>query len=89
MFYNGSNIGLSNEPLFYAARWLLINGKADAKDTIETYRGSTMCLRAKVGDAAKLSVKETDAGFFGFVPWKPSPFAKGLYPSGQPLGVAA
>jgi hypothetical protein len=86
MFYNGELIGVSSEPLFASARWLLEHGKGYAKDTIETYRGSTMSMRAKVGLAAKLTVRETDAGEGPrFAKWKPSPFAL----LRQPLGAAA
>jgi hypothetical protein len=62
MFYKGEDIGISSEPLFASARWLLKNGKADAKDTIEIYRGSTMSMRAKVGIAAGMTVEEDDGG---------------------------
>lgn len=60
MFYNGEHLGVSSEPLFASARLLLKHGKADAKDTVETYRGSTMSMRAEVGIAAGLTVEEDD-----------------------------
>jgi hypothetical protein len=62
MFYNGERIGVSSEPLFVSARWLLKHDKADANDTIQTYRGSTMSMRAKVGIAARMTVEEDDRG---------------------------
>lgn len=78
MEYEGRAIGISNEPLFDAARILLNSGKADAEDILETYRGKTKCLSAKVGVAAKLTVRETDAGDGPprFVKWKASPYAR-------------
>jgi hypothetical protein len=81
MSYNSEDIGVSRrEPLFDAARILLSMGQATEEDTIETYRkaasgqGLTKCLSATVGVAAKLTVRETDEGFLGFVKWKPCPF---------------
>jgi hypothetical protein len=62
MFYNGELLGISSQPLFFAARWLLKHDKADANDTIQTYRGSTMSMRAKVGVAARMTVEEDDRG---------------------------
>lgn len=62
MVYNGELIGISSEPLFSAARFLLKRGRADAKDTIETYRGSTISMRAEVGIAAKMTVEEGGGG---------------------------
>lgn len=76
MEYEGVVIGISNEPLFDAARILLNSGKADAEHVIETYRGKTRCMSAKVGLASKLTVRETDAGDGPrFVTWKASPYA--------------
>jgi hypothetical protein len=62
MRHAGNIIGESREPLFAAARHLLSTGIARASDLIATFRGPTMCLRARVGTAAKLSVSETAEG---------------------------
>lgn len=62
MRHAGHVIGDSRQPLFDAARYLLRSGIAKASDRIATFRGSTMCLRATVGAAAKLSVSESDRG---------------------------
>lgn len=40
MFYCGEHIGVSCEPLFTSARWLLKHSKADAKHVVETHWGS-------------------------------------------------
>ncbi|MGJ0510455.1 MAG: hypothetical protein ACR652_25695 [Methylocystis sp.] len=72
MFYRGEHIGVSSEPLFASARWLLKNGKADAMDAVETYRGSTMSMRAEVGIAAGKAVEEGDHGL-RFRNYKPPP----------------
>ena len=98
MSYNGEHIGKTRkEPLCEAARNLLNTGMATEEETIETYRGLTKCLSAKVGVAARLTVRETDEGFLGFVERRASPYAeeaaKQALPaepqSRQPLNVAA
>ena len=56
--------GDSREPLFAAARELLVRGLADPEDVIETWwRGSdTWAMRAKVGYAAGRTILEMKSG---------------------------
>ena len=73
MFYNSTPIGISSEPLFEAARFLLSEGKASHDDIVETYRGETKCMSAKVGIAATKTVKEDRLGI-RIVEYSASPY---------------
>ena len=65
----------SNNVFCDAARRLLSSGRAEPDDVLlMRHAGSeTLALRAKIGDAAKLTIEERDEGPHGirFVPWKP------------------
>jgi hypothetical protein len=52
--YNGKDIGASNSPIFAAARWLLDNNAAFDDDTVETYRGNTLCMSGKAGEIGQM-----------------------------------
>lgn len=58
MTYEGQPIGISSQPIYDGARWLLRHDLADKHDQIETRRGSVVCLRAGVGVAAGLMLVE-------------------------------
>ena len=74
MSYQGKGIGDSSEPICDAARYLLKHGLAQETDRIETWRGETLCLKASVDNAAKLTVRETASGpkFFRYAELPPS-----------------
>jgi hypothetical protein len=74
-FTGGEVIGQSTQPLHAAARWLLDNGIADARDEIATYRGETLSMHGIVGDMAKFTVEESDGKPLRSRPWKP--FSRG------------
>ena len=59
MFYEGVLIGVSRQPEFDAARWLLAEGLALPSDRLTSFRGDTPCIFTTVGRAAKLAVRET------------------------------
>jgi hypothetical protein len=71
MSYRGTQIGESHMPLLEAARWLLREGRASGNDLIETYRGTTLCLRSTVEKAAGLAVMELASGGCRFVKFTP------------------
>lgn len=60
MLFNGKAIGVSNSPIYAAARWLLANNASAEDDT--TYRGETLSMHGKVGDLAKLTAEENKHG---------------------------
>jgi len=62
MSYAGEVIGVSKQPIYDAARFLLNAGLARATDRIATFRGDTRCLHGGVGVAAQLSVVEEETG---------------------------
>jgi len=62
MAYNGKAIGVSNSPLYAAARWLLDNGLAWPDDMVLAYRGETLCISGKAGELAKWTVEENKLG---------------------------
>ena len=73
--YLGVVRGVSREPLFAAARWLLEQGLASPGDRIVDYRGGLGCLSAKVGVAAGLTVAEPSKGgirFARYKAWEPA-----------------
>jgi hypothetical protein len=61
MVYNGKAIGASNS-VYAAARWLLDNGAASPSDTVETWRGETLCMSGNVAELAKGTIEETKHG---------------------------
>jgi hypothetical protein len=77
MRYNGKDIGASNSPIFAAARWLLDNNAAFEDDTVETYRGNTLCMSGKAGELAKWTVQENAHGnpSLQLACWRPFPTA--------------
>jgi hypothetical protein len=88
----------SRTPFFDAARALLAAGLADPSDTlVMRHAGSAHdALRARVGVAAKLMVREeTTDGKPRFVPWTPHPRASpdvpvgASPPAGEPLPASA
>ena len=85
MRYRGEQIGESAEPLFAAARILLDRGLADPDDVIQTFRGDTPCLRAKVGAAAGRSFVEAKAG--GIRIGKYNPLGDRLSPRSVGVGI--
>jgi hypothetical protein len=58
MLFKGQSIGVSNSPIYAAARWLLHNGLACPDDVVSTYRGETLCMNGKAGELAKFMVVE-------------------------------
>ena len=70
MYFNGENIGVSSEPLFAAARWLLAHERAKPDDTLGTYRGELLCMSAPVGIAANLTIAEDSRGGMRFTKWR-------------------
>lgn len=70
--FRGEFLGVSSEPLFAAARLLLSRGEAEPEDTIETYRNGISCLRASVGTASGLTVKERSRGGLRIVAISPA-----------------
>jgi hypothetical protein len=66
MVHNGIDIGISREPLFAAARYLIANQLAHPRDTIETIRNGVVCLSATIWVAARLTVTERSSGEYGF-----------------------
>jgi hypothetical protein len=74
---NGKDIGASNSPIFAAARWLLDNNAAFEDDTVETYRGNTLCMSGKAGELAKWTVQENAHGnpSLQLACWRPFPTA--------------
>jgi len=61
---------ITETPILTGARHLLNSNLASTSDTIELHRGTTISLRARVGIAALLTVKETGNGP-RFKKWKP------------------
>jgi hypothetical protein len=59
MSHAGKEIGVSSEPLFDAARYLLAHGLAGRQDMIVTFRDGGRCMAGNVGKAARLTVVET------------------------------
>ena len=70
MFVNGENIGVSSEPLFAAARWLLAHDLAKPDDKLGTYRGELLCMSAPVGIAANMTIAEDSRGGMRFTKWR-------------------
>jgi len=86
--YKGERLGLSNSPIFAAARKLIERGLAFPDDEIATFRGEMKCLSSRVGVAARLTVDESGGGVY-FVRYR-TPEEKGLRQKGlQHLVIAA
>jgi hypothetical protein len=47
MVFNGTLIGTATAAIYAGARWLLDNGLAASDDTVETWRGGTLCMPGK------------------------------------------
>lgn len=70
MFCSGQNIGVSSEPLFAAARWLLANNQAKPDDQIRIYRDGMLCMSGPVGSSARLTVAEDKRGGMRLTEWR-------------------
>jgi hypothetical protein len=70
MYLNGDYIGVSSEPLFAAARWLLANNKAKPGDQIRIYRDDMLCMSGPVGLSARLTVTEDKRGGMRLSEWR-------------------
>ena len=71
MAYKGRAIGISRQPLFDGARYLLSRTQAQPTDIIETMRGRVVSMRSEIGRASKLTVVETDRGGIGIRAYRP------------------
>jgi hypothetical protein len=60
MVFNGTPIGTSTAAIYAGARWLLDNGLAASDDTVESWRGGTLCMSGKADILAKWSVTGSD-----------------------------
>jgi hypothetical protein len=85
MLYNGKLIGKSNSPIYDAARWLLENHAAWLDDTVETWRGETLCMSGVAGELAKWTVEERKDGkpSLELRRWKPFPARAVLPPAAK------
>lgn len=70
MYLNGDYIGVSSEPLFAAARWLLANNLAKPEDKLGIYRDEMLCISGPVGLSAKLTVAEEKRGGMHLTEWR-------------------
>jgi hypothetical protein len=74
-------VAATRQPFLDGARALLAEGANPQATIILKHPGSeTVCLRARLGAAAKLTVEESNRGKPTFRRWKPRP----LSPEGEP-----
>ncbi len=83
MTLDGKNIGVSAQPIYAAARWLLAQGLAHPDDEIGTVRDGTPGLVGNVGTLAKLAATERDKRGLQVVPFKASPSVPGGLADGR------